>query len=215
MSAWILRKRSTEKSDDRAAGSPGYSVVVIGTSWGGLAAVRGLFASLPPEYDIPTIIVQHRHRDSDALLARFLQSFTSLPVCEAEDKQPLEAGRVFIAPSNYHTLVEPGYLALSTEAPVHHSRPSIDVTMTSAADAYGHRAVGVVLTGANDDGREGLRRIADMGGLAVVQDPASAEVPVMPRTALEAVPTARVFTLDRIGHFLGALPPLGRASPAS
>jgi len=199
-------RRSTERSRDEPGGPLGYSVVVIGTSWGGLAAVRELFAGLPPEYDIPTVLVQHRHRDSDALLAHFLQGFTSLAVCEAEDKQPLLAGRVCVAPSNYHTLVEAGHLALSTDAPVHHSRPSIDVTMTSAADSYGHRAVGVVLTGANDDGTRGLRRIADVGGMAVVQDPVSAEISTMPRAALDAVPTARVFVLARLAQFLGSLP---------
>ena len=206
MNDWTPVRRSTERSSDEPGGPLGYSVVVVGTSWGGLAALRELFTSLPPEYDIPTVLVQHRHRDSDALLARFLQDFTSLAVCEAEDKQPLQAGRVFIAPSNYHTLVEAGHLALSVDAPVHYSRPSIDVTMTSAADSYGHRVVGVVLTGANDDGTRGLRRIADVGGMAVVQDPQSAEIATMPRAALDAVPTARVFTLARLAQFLGALP---------
>jgi two-component system chemotaxis response regulator CheB len=206
MSVWTPVKRFTERSSEEPGGQLGYSVVVIGTSWGGLAAVRELFGTIPPEYDIPTVLVQHRHRDSDALLARFLQDFTSLAVCEAEDKQPLQAGRVFVAPSNYHTLVEAGHLALSVDAPVHHSRPSIDVTMTSAADSYGHRAVGVVLTGANDDGTRGLRRIADVGGMAVVQDPQSAESSTMPRAALDAVPTARVFTLARLAQFLGELP---------
>jgi two-component system chemotaxis response regulator CheB len=212
MNDWTPVKRSTERSNDGPSGPLGYSVVVIGTSWGGLAAVRELFSSLPPEFDIPTILVQHRHRDSDALLARFLQGFTSLVVCEAEDKQPLLAGRVFVAPSNYHTLVEAGHLALSTDAPVHYSRPSIDVTMTTAANSFGHRAVGVVLTGANDDGARGLRRIADAGGMAVVQEPGSAEIATMPQASLDAVPTARVFPLARLGQFLGALPSLYRGA---
>ena len=184
----------------------GYGIVVVGTSWGGLAALRMLIEALPPEYDIPTAIVQHRHRDSDAMLARFMQDHTQLRVCEVEDKQPIETGRLFIAPANYHTLVEDGHFSLSTEAPVRYSRPSIDLAMISAAVAYGHRAVGVVLTGANADGADGLRRIASSGGMAVIQDPASAEVKAMPVAALQAVPTARVFPLDRIAPFLGALP---------
>jgi two-component system chemotaxis response regulator CheB len=184
----------------------GYGIVVVGTSWGGLAALRMLIEALPPEYDIPTAIVQHRHRDSDAMLARFMQDHTQLRVCEVEDKQPIETGRLFIAPANYHTLVEDGHFSLSTEAPVRHSRPSIDLTMISAAVAYGHRAVGVVLTGANADGANGLRRIASSGGMAVIQDPASAEVKAMPIAALQAVPTARVFPLERIAAFLGTLP---------
>ena len=207
MKDWMPVRRSTERSDDPAdAGTVAYDIVVIGTSWGGLAALRTIITGLPPHFDIPTVVVQHRHRDSDTMLARFLQEHTRLRVCELEDKQVIEPGRVFIAPANYHLLVESGHFALSVEAPVRYSRPSIDVAMTSAADAYRHHAVGVVLTGANGDGAEGLRRIADAGGMAVVQDPASAEVPTMPQAALRWVPTARVFPLDRIAPFLGALP---------
>lgn len=199
-------KRSTERFADRSESSLGYALVVVGTSWGGLDALRELIAGFSPEFDIPVAIVQHRHRDSGAVFARILQEHTRLRVCEAEDKQPVEAGCVYVAPANYHLLVERGHLSLSTEAPVRYSRPSIDVTMTSAAVAYTHRAVGVILTGSNADGAGGLRRIADYGGMAVIQDPASAEVQEMPEAALEAVPTARVFTLDRIAPFLSTLP---------
>jgi two-component system chemotaxis response regulator CheB len=200
-------KKSTGRSDEGAPDARlAYQVVVVGTSWGGLAALRTLVGGLPPEFDIPIAIVQHRHRDSDAMLARFLQERTQLLVCEVEDKQPIESGRVFVAPANYHMLIERGHFSLSLEAPVRYSRPSIDVALTSAANAYGHRSVGVVLTGANADGAEGLRRIADSGGMAVVQDPATAEVPTMPVAAIRAVPTARIFAIDRIAAFLGALP---------
>jgi two-component system chemotaxis response regulator CheB len=190
-----------------------YEIVVVGTSWGGLAALRTLAEGFPPEYALPTAIVQHRHRDSDELLARFLQDFTRLRVCEVEDKQPIESGRLYVAPANYHMLVEQGYFSLSTEAPVRYSRPSIDVALASAAEAYRHRAVGVVLTGANADGAQGLARIASVGGLAVVQDPASAAMNVMPAAALSAVPTARVLPLERLAAFLGTLP--ARAERAS
>jgi two-component system chemotaxis response regulator CheB len=207
-------KKSIGRSDEGAPDAPlAYQVVVVGTSWGGLAALRTLVGGLPPEFDIPIAIVQHRHRDSDAMLARFLQERTQLLVCEVEDKQPIESGRVFVAPANYHMLIERGHFSLSLEAPVRYSRPSIDVALTSAANAYGHRAVGVVLTGANADGAEGLRRIADSGGMAVVQDPATAEVPTMPVAAIRAVPTARVFAIDRIAAFLGALPSPHQRSP--
>jgi two-component system, chemotaxis family, protein-glutamate methylesterase/glutaminase len=204
-------KRSTGRSDDSRdedADAPqvAYQIVVVGTSWGGLAALRALITGLPPEYDLPLLIVQHRHRDSNSLLARYLQDHTDLQVCELEDKQPIAPRHIFIAPANYHALVEEGFFSLSTEAPVRYSRPSIDVAMTSAADAYGHRTVGVVLTGANVDGAIGLRRIADVGGMAVVQDPASAEVRTMPMAAHRAVPTARVFPLDRLAPFLAELP---------
>ena len=200
-------KRSIEKFGE-CEESPAvcYDVVVVGTSWGGLAALRELVVGLPPEYDIPTAIVQHRHPDSDGMLARFLQQHTRLHVCEVEDKQSIESGRLFVAPANYHMLVDRGHFSLSVDAPVRYSRPSIDVAFSSAAHAYGHRAAGVILTGANADGAAGLRRIADAGGLAVIQDPDTAEVNTMPRAALNAVPTARVFALARIAPFLGTLP---------
>lgn len=184
----------------------GYAVVVIGTSWGGLDALRVIVSGLPPEYSLPTAIIQHRHRDSDAMFAHVLQELTRLRVHEVEDKLPIESGGMFVAPANYHTLVAPGHFDLSVDAPVRYSRPSIDVAMTSAADAYGHRAVGVILTGSNADGARGLRRIADAGGLAVVQEVGTAEYPEMPAAALKAVPTARVFALNRIPEFLGSLP---------
>ena len=213
---WTTVKRSTERFDEER-GDPelAYEIVVIGTSWGGLAALRTIIGGLAPEFEIPIAVVQHRHRESDSMLARFLQEHTQLQVCEVEDKQPLDSGRVFVAPANYHLLVEQGHFALSTEAPVRYSRPSIDVAMTSAADAYNNRVVGIILTGANGDGAEGLRRIADSGGLAVVQDPKSAEMNAMPVAALHAVPTARVFALDRIAPFLGALPSRHEGAPRS
>lgn len=200
-------RRSTERSDERANGDfQGYEIIVVGASWGGLAAVRTILAALPPDYDIPTVVVQHRHRDSDARLGRFIARHTHLQVCDIEDKTPVEPRRVYVAPPDYHTLVEQGFLSLSTDAPVRYSRPSIDVMLMSAAAAYGHRTVGVILTGANADGAAGLRRVADVGGLTIVQDPATAEVPAMPQAAIEAVPQARVFPLDRIGGYLATLP---------
>jgi two-component system chemotaxis response regulator CheB len=208
-------KRSTGRSDEPgAAASFAYEIVVIGTSWGGLAAVRAIVGVLPASYDLPTVVVQHRHRDSDTLLTRVLQDGSHLLVCEPDDKQPIEAGHLYVAPANYHMFVDDGHFALSVDAPERYSRPSIDVTLASAAHAFGHRAVGVILTGANADGAEGLRRLADAGGLAVVQDPATAEVATMPQAALAAVPTARVFPLDRLGTFLGSLPsPYGTRRP--
>ncbi len=200
-------KRSTVRSaDGERENGLGYELAVIGASWGGLAALRAIVAKLPPGFRIPVAIVQHRHRNSEALLARFLQEQTQLRVCEIDDKTVVEPGKVFVAPANYHMLVEQGHFSLSTEAPVRYSRPSIDVALTTAADAYGHRAVGIVLTGSNADGAEGLRRIADAGGMAIVQEPSGAEAPTMPRAALQRVPTARVFPLDRIAEFLAALP---------
>jgi two-component system chemotaxis response regulator CheB len=184
----------------------GYEIVVVGTSWGGLAALRALAGALPRELNLPVVVVQHRHKDSDRLLALILQEHTPLTVCEVEDKQPVLPGFLFIAPPDYHLLVERGHFSLSTDAPVRYSRPSIDVAFTSAADSYGARAVGVVLTGANADGAEGLARIAERGGLAIVQSPSTAESPTMPRAALEAVPSARVMAIPAIAALVATLP---------
>ena len=184
----------------------GYDLVVVGTSWGGLHALRTLVGGLPDSFQMAVTLVQHRHRDSDHLLRTLLQEHSSLRVCEVEDKMPLEHGHIYVAPPDYHTLVEPGHFSLSTEAPVRFSRPSIDVTFSSAADCYAHRTVGIILTGANADGADGLRRISDRGGLALVQDPETAESPTMPAAARKAVPRARVMSLEAMGAFLAALP---------
>jgi two-component system chemotaxis response regulator CheB len=184
----------------------GYDIVVVGTSWGGLAALRTLVAGLPDSFQMAVTLVQHRHKDSDHLLRTLLQERSTLGVFEVEDKMPLEHGHIYVAPPNYHTLIEPGYFSLSTDAPVRFSRPSIDVTFASAADSYAHRTVGIVLTGANEDGADGLRRISDRGGMAVVQDPDTAESRPMPEAARKAVPRARVMTLEGIAEFLAALP---------
>jgi two-component system chemotaxis response regulator CheB len=182
-----------------------YELVVIGTSWGGLHALRKVLGGLPSGFDLPVVVVQHRHRDSDHLLVTLLQDHTALKVCEVEDKSELEGGSVYIAPAEYHVLVEPGHLALSTEEPVRFSRPSIDVTFESAADAYGSRTIGVVMTGANDDGARGLRRIADRGGAAIVQDPKTAESAIMPTAAIRMVPEARVAPVAEIGALVAKL----------
>jgi two-component system chemotaxis response regulator CheB len=183
-----------------------YEIAVIGTSWGGLNAVRELINALPPDFGLPLVIVQHRHKQSDNLMTSLLQDRTSLHVCEVEDKTPIAPGYLYIAPPDYHLLVEQGYFSLSTDDPVRFSRPSIDVTLQSAADSYAERSVGVVLTGANADGSNGLKRIFDRGGLAMIQLPATAESPAMPAAALRCVPNARVLTLAEISAALALLP---------
>ena len=181
-------------------------IIVVGTSWGGLSALHQLIAGLPRDFAIPVVAVQHRHRQSGQMLTSLLQDRTSLGVCEVEDKAPIRAGNVYIAPPDYHLLIDRGFFSLSTDEPVHYSRPSIDVTFFSAADTYGDRSVGVVLTGANADGSRGLKRIADRGGLAFVQSPDTAESATMPSAAIRAVPSARVLTIQEIAAALAALP---------
>ena len=139
------------------------------------------------------------------MLERLLGARCDLAVRGAEDKQPLAAGTVLVAPADYHLLVEPGSVALSVDEPLNYSRPSIDVLFSSAASAYGDRVAGVVLTGSNADGAQGLARIAARGGEALVQEPASAERSEMPAAAVAAVPGARVLALERIGPALTEL----------
>lgn len=183
-----------------------YEIVVIGTSWGGLLALKELVGGLPASFGLPVVVVQHRHRQSDNLLSTLLQDRTPLPVCEVEDKAPITPGQVHVAPADYHLLIEDGYFSLSTDEPVNYSRPSIDVTFQSVADEYGARSAGVVLTGANADGARGLRRIFERGGLAFVQLPQTAESPAMPAAAVQRVPEARVLTIGEIARELAALP---------
>ena len=179
-----------------------YSIVAIGTSWGGLLAMSRLLSELPAEFPIPIVIVQHRGKDSDRLLSQLLQDSTPLTVCEVEDKDLLEPGKVHVAPADYHVMIERGYLSLTVEEPVRYSRPSIDVMFTSAGDTYGKEAIGVVLTGANEDGARGLAHIVRRGGKALIQSPKTAEIPIMPQAAVRAVPTAEVLPLAQIGKRL-------------
>lgn len=180
-------------------------ICVIGASWGGLEAVGDVLAELPEGFPAPVLVVQHRSPESGELLAELLAARTCLEVSEARDKQPLQDGTVRVAPAGYHTLVERGHLALSTDAPVNASRPSLDVALGSAAVAYGPRAVGVVMTGANADGAAGLAAVRRHGGIAIVQDPDGAARPEMPRAALAAVKPHHVAAPREIGRLLGVL----------
>lgn len=157
-----------------------------------------LLGALPADFNTPVVVVQHRSPESEHLLGQLLQDATDLRVCEIEDKDTLTPGTVHLAPANYHVLIEDGYLSLTIDAPVRFSRPSIDVMFTSAADAYRSAAIGVVLTGANEDGSRGLAHIVKRGGRALVQTPKTAEIPIMPEAAIRAVPTAEVLSLDKL-----------------
>jgi two-component system chemotaxis response regulator CheB len=185
------------------------SLVVVGGSWGGTVALRTVLRGLGDSFDAPIVVVLHRAaRSNDELLERILRDGVTRDVCEVDDKTPLDSACVFIGPPDYHLLVEEGRLALSTDAPVNFSRPSIDVLFESAADAYGAGVVAVVLTGANDDGAAGVRRVLERGGRVIVQDPAGAERTEMPNAAIAAARSvggrAEVVPLDRIaGHLLG------------
>jgi two-component system, chemotaxis family, protein-glutamate methylesterase/glutaminase len=178
-------------------------IVMIGVSAGGLDALCTLLGGLEPDLTPALVLVQHRSKDSNAL-CEVLQRCTALPLHEVLDKATIQPGHVYLAPPDYHLLVEEGFFSLSTDAPQLFSRPSIDVAFESAAESYRERVVGVVLTGANHDGARGLREIGARGGRTLVQDPATAEVPVMPAAAIRAVPDAEVHTLQGIAECLNA-----------
>jgi two-component system chemotaxis response regulator CheB len=165
----------------------GCELIAIGASWGGLRAVGDLLAGLPDDFAPPIVVAQHRTPDSSQdALAGILSLRTRLPVRDAGDKDPIEPGHVYLAPPDYHLMVEPGHFELSLEGPVTWSRPSIDVLLESVADAYGNRAIGVLLTGASADGAAGLLRMREAGAITLVQDPDDAERPEMPAAAVAA-----------------------------
>jgi two-component system chemotaxis response regulator CheB len=189
-----------------------YELIVIGASWGGLNAVGKILSSLPQDTDAAIVVAQHRRMDTgDGGLASILSHRSELEVRDADDKDPIVPGRVYLAPPDYHLLIQPGWFSLSTDEHVHFSRPSIDVLFESAADAYGEKVIGVILTGANEDGAAGLARIKERGGVAIVQDPETAERQEMPDAALAATPADAVLPLEEIGPFIYGLvvPPAG------
>ena len=165
-------------------------LVVIGASWGGLHAVGRLLTTLPASMTLPVLVVQHRAKDGTSLLAALLQDVTRRSVRDAEHGEAITAGTVRIAPPDRHLLVVGERLELSSGRPVRFSRPSIDVTFASAADAADRWPIAVVLTGANNDGARGARQIVDAGGHVLVQDPTTAEVRTMPDAALRQLRSA-------------------------
>jgi two-component system, chemotaxis family, protein-glutamate methylesterase/glutaminase len=183
-----------------------YDLVVIGASWGGLRAVGELLAGLPERLELAFAVAQHRGPDARrGGLEELLQSHTPYPVREVGDKEPIVPGQVYVAPPDYHLLVERDYFTLSVDERVNYARPSIDVLFESASDAYRQRLIGVVLTGANEDGAAGLALIKRRGGVAIVQDPRLAEAPAMPTAALAATSCDAVLPLGEIGPFIHGL----------
>jgi len=183
-------------------------VVAIGASIGGLEALKLLLPALPRDYPWPVIVVLHSSAGyRDTRLDTLLGQRSILPVREAQPRQPVQAGVVHVAPAGYHLLVEKDLrFALSVDEKVSYVRPSVDVLFDSVADACGARCVGVILTGANDDGAEGLAAIRRRGGLALVQDPAEAQAPQMPQAALRVAGADQVLKLRDLAARLAALP---------
>jgi two-component system chemotaxis response regulator CheB len=183
-----------------------FDAIVIGASAGGVEAVSALLHALPPSFGAAVAVVIHVPPTNDNLLARVLGSRCALPVREAADKEPVERGRIYLAPPGYHLLIEPEKtFALSLDEPVHYSRPSVDVLFESAAHAYRERLLGIVLTGANADGAEGLRIVRELGGTGWVQQPATAYAQAMPAAAIARAGADRVATVADIAEALAAL----------
>jgi two-component system chemotaxis response regulator CheB len=184
-----------------SAGRP--QAIVIGSSAGALEALSSILPALPAGFTLPVIGVVHLPSDRRSILAELLQRKCRVQVREAEDKEPIEVGTVYLAPPDYHLLVETDKsLSLSSDEPVLFSRPSIDVLFESAADAYGCGLTGIVLTGANQDGAKGLRAVVAAGGAAIVQNPRGAFAAAMPEAAIEMCPSAQILSLDAIAHYL-------------
>jgi two-component system chemotaxis response regulator CheB len=181
----------------------GYAAVVIGVSAGGIEALKVLLPALPASFPLPIAIVQHRDPHADGFLAEYLDRMSGIAVSDAEDKEPFCAGHAYLAPAGYHLHVESNCsLSLSVDPRVNYSCPSIDVLFESAADVFAASLIGIVLTGGNADGAQGLKAIKARGGLAVVQDPRTASATAMPRAALEATPVDHVVDLVRIAPLL-------------
>lgn len=182
---------------------PNPRAVVIGASAGAVEALLQILPTLPQDYPLPVLIVVHLPPVPYTKLADLFTAHCQIEVKEAEDKEPIRPGVVYMAAPDYHLLVEPDLrLSLSSEEPILYSRPSIDVLFESAADAYGDSLTGIVLTGANADGAKGLSAIVAAGGHALVQTPATALAAAMPEAALVACPTARALTLAEISTAL-------------
>lgn len=183
-----------------------YDMIVVGSSAGGIESLTQIIVSLPAKFLQTIVIVQHISHDAKRSLANHFASIAHVPVREVEDKEPIERGVVYFAPTNYHLLVSnAGVFNLNIDPPVSFSRPSIDVLFQSAAEVYQQRLMGVILTGTNHDGAEGLKEIRKHGGLAIVQNPSDARYPTMPQTALDVADPQLVMTLDEIGIFLNKL----------
>jgi two-component system, chemotaxis family, protein-glutamate methylesterase/glutaminase len=180
--------------------------VAIGASAGGVEALSELLPALPADSRTAVFVVLHLPRDRPSLLVEVFAHKCELEVREAGDKEPVVPGTVYFAPSNYHLLVDAGpQLALSADDLVNHSRPSIDVLFDSAAEVYREHLLGIILSGANQDGAAGLAAVHDAGGLTVVQEPRTAQSSAMILSALQRRPVDLVLDLEGIAKLLNGV----------
>lgn len=178
-------------------------LLVIGVSAGGVEALGKLLPALPADAGLAVAVVLHIPADKPSRLAELFAARCRLQVKEVEDKEPVQANVVYFAPPDYHMLIEPDKsFALSRDEPVYFSRPSIDLLFESAGRAYRSSVLGIILTGANSDGTNGLKALREAGGIAWAQDPEDAVVPVMPRSAIDSAGVDRILSLDAMAALL-------------
>jgi two-component system chemotaxis response regulator CheB len=180
-----------------------YEAIVIGLSSGGLKALKFIFSALPANFSLPIIIVQHISPRSDNQWITLLNDKSNLNIKEADEKEKIEKGNVYIAPPNYHLMIERNKtFSLTIDERVNYARPSIDVLFESAAEAYKNKLIGVILTGSNSDGANGIKRIKEYGGLAIIQNPETAESSYMPASAIAAIQPDSILALEDIAVLL-------------
>jgi two-component system, chemotaxis family, protein-glutamate methylesterase/glutaminase len=180
-----------------------YQAIVIGASAGGIQALSAVLAPLPADFPLPIIVVQHLHPHSNSYLPRIIEHHTKLKVKQADEKELIKPGWVYIAPPAYHLLIEEDYsFSLTIDKPVKYARPSVDVLFETAAYAYRDRLIAIILTGANNDGCDGTRLVKKMGGYIIVQDPKTAIATSMPQAAIESTKVDKIVPLYKIGEYL-------------
>jgi len=184
----------------------GYKAVVIGGSAGSFQGIIKILSQIPPEFPLPIIAALHRLKHVRHGFVEALSIKSTLKIVEPEDKESIRKGIFYLAPANYHLSVELGnYFSLSTEDMVHNSRPSIDITLSSTAYAYRNKLIGILLSGANRDGGEGMKSIKDKGGLTIVQDPIECMIDTMPKAALSLTSIDYTLNIEQIIGFLKEL----------
>jgi two-component system, chemotaxis family, protein-glutamate methylesterase/glutaminase len=179
-----------------------YKAIMIGGSAGSFQVVANILSAIPHDLDIPVFLCLHRLKHVRSGFVEALSLKSNIPVVEPFDKESIKPGRAYLAPANYHMFIELGNrFALSTEEPINHSRPSIDLTFSTAAQAYRNKLIGVILSGANKDGAFGLKKISELGGLTIVQDPQDCDVKTMSEAALQLTKANYIYSADKILNF--------------
>ena len=176
----------------------GAGAIVMGGSLGGMQSVQSILQALPVDFPLPIVVALHRPPDDEDFLTPLLQRGCALRVSEVVDKEPVEARRVYVAPPDYHVLIEDDCLSLSVDERVNHARPSIDVLFESAALVYGRRAIAVILSGAGVDGARGAAAIHESGGTVLIESPATALRPDLPAAAVAATPVSMTLPLPQL-----------------